>query len=81
LTAVGKVYRPKLRCEAIRHLIERELEDVIRAGTAITVSVAHCPSGKISATIALNRSEEERQSLSKIIDDRLSLYAFTYTII
>ena len=81
LTAVGKVYRPKLRCEAIRHLIERELEDVIRAGTTITVSVADCPSGRISATIALNSSEAERLSLGKIIDERLSLYAFSYSII
>ncbi len=81
LTAVGKVYRPKLRCEAISHLIERELDDIKNGDTAHTVTVALNAQGNIDTIISLSGHGTASQSVRNIIDERLSLYAISYSVI
>ncbi|NIB38429.1 AMP-binding protein [Pseudomaricurvus alkylphenolicus] len=80
LTAVGKIYRPKLRCEAIKHLIEKELIDITCAATEPDITVSDNENGNILATIAFRGNEAEINTLKQTVDKRLSQYSFLYSL-
>lgn len=80
LTAIGKIYRPKLRCLAIEKLIEQELDDLFQGQTKITISVEDSSNIGISANVTVEESENDKQEVVRIISERLSHYAFSYTV-
>lgn len=59
LTQVGKIFKPALRMEAARQVLQRELSAIARDAADVTVSVAAHPAHGTLATITLRGGDDE----------------------
>jgi fatty-acyl-CoA synthase len=81
LTAVGKVFKPALRLDAMRRVVTRMLADLRSPAVSIGVDVgAHASHGSLIAVSVAGVSEAERASMAGRIDARLNPLATRHEI-
>jgi fatty-acyl-CoA synthase len=64
VTAIGKIYKPALRQDAIRRAFEAELEPIVQAGAGIAVAVeSHEVHGTVAIVSVRGVPEEQRDAV------------------
>ena len=82
VTAVGKIFKPPLRHDAIRRVYGEALADLAADGTTIAVEVATDPVAGAMATITVAGVEENsRTTVENAIDNALSGFAPPHRVV
>ncbi len=82
LTAVGKVFKPALKWDAIRRVYEQELAGLKDLAQSVTVTVAEDKSHGVNATINVTPSDSTTpEEIRTKISDLLARYTVHYTVI
>jgi fatty-acyl-CoA synthase len=72
LTGVGKIFKPALRVDAARRLVEDLLADLAPNGATLQVEVdAHKVHGHLIRVSLAGVADGERAALQRLVDERL----------
>ncbi|MBW2284391.1 MAG: acyl-CoA synthetase, partial [Deltaproteobacteria bacterium] len=82
LTAVGKIFKPKLRWDATRRVYERELAALGDLAQSVEVSVAEDKVHGTKATVRIKAAEGADQAeIQKKVPEILARYTIQYEVI
>jgi fatty-acyl-CoA synthase len=81
LTAVGKVFKPRLRWDASERVFQQALAGVVAEGVELTVHVgAHGTHGSIATVTVRNAPESARSAIEAAIHARLDPYVLRHEV-
>ncbi|MEM7351095.1 MAG: acyl-CoA synthetase [Acidobacteriota bacterium] len=81
ITAVGKVFKPDLRRDAVRRVVEGELADIAAECGGLDIDVVASPSGGFEARIRFAEpGDVDRESIAERVSDKLQGYLFGYAL-
>ena len=81
VTAVGKIFKPDLRRDAVRRVVESELANIAGADGGLEVEVVASPAGGFEARILCRTSNgEDRAAIERQVAAKLGGYLFTYAV-